>query len=600
MTTTDTPNARAILTLARALSHSHLQAAWKATVRDGLRRQPVQDLHDHLDTHWRLSQIVARARAEAVTFRYRPKEPEIIRLEKSRGIARRTVVPAAVDAIVMQALVDSIAPSVLRAQPTKTAFFARSRARPRTLADVDDTFPSDWLGLWKEGQRRIWEFTQTHHYIVVTDIANYFDAIPLSQLRNRISSLGHFAAPVLDILFYSLESLTWRPEYLPRSNTGLPQIQSEAPRLLAHAYLYEVDRYLRRACRNDVVRWMDDISFGVDNVEAGKRILRDLDELLSSLGVRLNTGKTQILPAKQGVHYFRMRENRYLSTVENAINLRPLSAKTQQRAKRYVRSLYRRFTAGDRLGYWEKIVKRFFTIFGRLGDPYMQRHVPELLRSNPALRDSAYRYYQRLGYTRTRFDHIRAFVLSEHCLDDSAVFGAARLLVEWTLPRRGTAQSEAVGVAFQLAASTTNPAIRTCAAIWILAKYGTPSDLDRAIWLTERHWRTSEWAARQVAAVVPRLDPVAANRVTAIMAAFGLTEGSAVLTHLNEIRGKTAMSRAERRYLVHPSTPFPLPKVLTGIAFLGGALSAQDKTQLRADLLRVVSDWKYAHLVAAA
>lgn len=362
----------------------------------------------------------------------------------------------------------------------------------------------------------------------------------------------------MDLLFFSLESLTWRPEYLPRSGTGLPQIQSEAPRLLAHAYLYEVDRYLRRACRNDVVRWMDDISFGVADIETGKRILRDLDELLSSLGVRLNTAKTQILPAQEGVHYFRMRENRYLTTVENALNLRPLSTATRQRARQYVRSLYRRFTAGDRAGYWEKIVKRFFTIFGRLDDPYMQRRVPEILITCPGLREAAFRYYRRLGYSRKRFQQLRAFVLSDHCLDDAATFGAAKLLVDWSLPRTGPAIPDAVRVAHDLCAGSSNRSIRTCASIWILAKYGSPADLAQIISSTEPYWRTSEWASRQIAAVTPRLDASASSRVAATMAAFGLAEGSAVLTHLEEIARKTMLTRAERSYLVF------VPKRVTG------------------------------------
>jgi hypothetical protein len=77
----------------------------------------------------------------------------------------------------------------------------------------------------------------SYQYIVVTDIANYFDCIPLASLRNTLASCGKFSENLLNFLFYLLEAFSWRPYYMPHSGVGLPQINFDAPRLLAHAYL---------------------------------------------------------------------------------------------------------------------------------------------------------------------------------------------------------------------------------------------------------------------------------------------------------------------------------------------------------------------------
>ena len=586
------------LTLSRALHHSRMTSAWKNTVRKGLRDQDLPDLHDHLDVHWRLRQIVSRLHTEAIDFTYRVRDPEIARLEKSNGINRRTVIPAPSDALVLQAIVDAIGPQVLRAQPTSTSYYARSH-QPRSMADIDSTFPSDWLLLWKEGQRRIWEFTQTHDVIVVTDIANYFDAIPMGQLRNRIASLGQFDEVLLDFLFSMLGQLIWRPEYLPPAGTGLPQIQFDAPRLLAHAYLYEADRFLRRACRGDVVRWMDDISFGVPDIGTAKRVLRELDELLASLGVRLNTGKTKILTSAEGVAYFRMLDNRNLSVIQEILDLRKRNAATRLRVAAYLKRYWRRVWKGDRTGYWEKIVKRFFTLFTQLDDPYLQAWVPRVIASRPSLRRHAFRYYGRLGYTRHRFKQIAAFIAGPDCLDDASMCSAAVLLTDWHMPANGVSAREAVDLAQRLPSTAKTLAVGFVAGLWLLSKYGSNIDVGTFARRHERIWRTSQWASRQVAAATSRMNDREARAVADTIAMFGLLEGEGVLAHLAEIRRMSGLSRSVRRYVEHPSDPYPLPKFLVALSLLRGSLPDGEKTRVRNVLLQRVADQTYAMRIQA-
>lgn len=67
------------------------------------------------------------------------------------------------------------------------------------------------------------------------------------------------------------------------------------------------------------VRWMDDIDFGVDHIHEAKEILRGLDELLLTRGIRLNMGKTKVLNMAEAEKYFIPNENRYITIMSNRV-----------------------------------------------------------------------------------------------------------------------------------------------------------------------------------------------------------------------------------------------------------------------------------------
>jgi hypothetical protein len=232
------------LRLDRVFEVDAMRAVWKNTVRNGLRRQDVLDLHDYHDFHRSLDTILEALRTEVCTASYRPKRSQQVRIEKAAGICRRIHIPAPEDAVLFQTMVDSIAVELLQKQPAHNAFYSRSHPRYRNPNDVDHTFPYDWWELWPEFQRRIFQFTSSCDFIAVTDISNYFDCISLRQLRNTIASLVVFDEPLLDFLFFMLEEFVWRPDYLPSSGVGLPQLNFDAPRLLAHVFLFESDTLL--------------------------------------------------------------------------------------------------------------------------------------------------------------------------------------------------------------------------------------------------------------------------------------------------------------------------------------------------------------------
>jgi hypothetical protein len=90
-----------------------------------MRRFDITDLHDYFN-------FAIAARAEAITERilvgqYRAEVPLVYRSEKKLGICRHMMIPTPSDALVFQLLTDVLYNDVIKAQPSKAAFYARDR-----------------------------------------------------------------------------------------------------------------------------------------------------------------------------------------------------------------------------------------------------------------------------------------------------------------------------------------------------------------------------------------------------------------------------------------------------------------------------------------
>jgi hypothetical protein len=107
---------------------------------------------------------------------------------------------------------------------------------------------------------------------------------------------------------FVLSGLLWQPDYAPRVEIGLPQMNIDVPRILAHCFLYKLDEFLAKGS-TDFVRYMDDIDIGVASVDDARHLLKDLDLVLHTRQVRLNTGKTLSLTHTQAERHFHVREN---------------------------------------------------------------------------------------------------------------------------------------------------------------------------------------------------------------------------------------------------------------------------------------------------
>ena len=245
--------------LKRIFSASNLERIWRKKVRVSLKQQALRDGIEHFDFHLQCENECRKLSASILSGDHVPSKALRVLSEKSKGLCRQIVIPNVADALVLQCLSDALYGEIKDNAPTTKAFFEPQDHRFSKDNDRDEygTFAA-----WLNFQQALFRFSRERNFVVVTDIANYYDTISYVHLRNVISSISNVDECVLDMLIFVLSHLLWQPDYSPRVEIGLPQMNLDAPRLLAHCLLYELDQFLNRENDHDFVRFMDDIDIG--------------------------------------------------------------------------------------------------------------------------------------------------------------------------------------------------------------------------------------------------------------------------------------------------------------------------------------------------
>jgi hypothetical protein len=324
-----------------------------------MRRQPVPDPLEHLDFHIRIEAICTAIEAEVLSAAYIPRSPIRFLAEKSKGLCRQLVIPSVKDSLILQTLSDALWAEIRTKAPTTKSFYALD---DHQFSKIVKGHSSEYgpINAWLAFQQTIFGFAKSKKYIVVTDIANYYDSISYDHLRNILADYASAREHALDLLIYTLSCMLWQPDYMPRVPVGLPQAQLDAPRLLAHSFLFEIDELLSHTAGIDFARYMDDIDIGVDTIPEARRALRDLDLALQTRQIRLNSGKTRILTEAQAYDHFKIRENLLLDKLSDRIQGKfagklPVTSE-KRKVELAIRAGLRRGTFA--LGNGQKILKR--------------------------------------------------------------------------------------------------------------------------------------------------------------------------------------------------------------------------------------------------
>lgn len=414
------------------LSAASFSKVWKSNVRQRLKSWPLRDPIDHFDFHINLSQNTTNLATRIQDARYQPSPHKRHLEEKSKGLCRQIVSPAVDDCLVLQVLSDYLYREIKDAQPTQKAYFEPDDGAFNKKFEQIAASPYGSIRAWIEFQARLFEFTKEYEFIVVTDVANYYDFIKYDQLRNVISGITGKSESTLDLLIFVLSGLCWQPDYMPRQLTGLPQIDLDAPRLLAHCFLFDVDRFILERAKLDHVRFMDDIDVGANSIAEAKKVLRDIDLIVQSRQVRLNSGKTKILRSAEAFQHFRVKENHVLSKwqkhldwkVSNGLSLKP----DRDRLVKIVALGLAKGRFDD--GNGDKILKRLLTTATKIGAEVRLKDIESIVRLRPGVRSAGLRHFgmRTLGLADVRMLH--RCVMSDAFIDDLALFSVTRLLLE--------------------------------------------------------------------------------------------------------------------------------------------------------------------------
>lgn len=439
----------------------------------------------------------------------------------------------------------------------------------------------------------------------MTDIANYFDNIDYRHLRNVISTVATFDEVILDVLFQVLDGISWRPDYLPSPGKGLPQVDFDAPRLLSHVFLFEIDSFLKGRTGNSFVRWVDDITIALGSVPDAKEALRDLDELLMTRGLRLNSGKTHILSSSGAAEHFWQKENGKIDSLNDQVEKLGNTSKPPATLRKSIRALTD-YVLEKRGGHWDKVVKRLISLLAKTRDDYLVVRTKNMLVSEPSLRESVLRYLELIGPTSKSFQALRSYLIGENALDDSSVFTAARVLTLWSVAPRSAMhlRIRKLGVELSKDVYINRSHIYFLASLWLLGKYGLRSHIYALIDQHKELWRTSSFLSRQVASMLPKFRKHAKeSEIASLIEQYKHPASNSVLISLKAIGEKQANIPADLvLYAVNgkKKSNYGLERVLICLhILLSDGFPVAARQSLRSEIMKYVQDPLYLSVLAS-
>lgn len=549
----------------------------------------ILDLHDFYDFNITLKEKSSQIAQDVLSGQYTTKPPLIYKAEKKYGICRHLMLPNPSDALVLQTLVESITPLLDKATPTKRAFYSRDKSAKQKLPHElhGQAGGYEWRDLWKTFQKEIYQFSNESEYLVVTDLTNYYDNIGLRELRHVVSSRIHAPEVILDLLFRIIEQLSWVPDYLPASLKGLPTINLEAPRLLAHVLLFEVDEVLEQRTAGNFVRWMDDINFGASTRDEAFETLGAVNDVLKSRGLALNIAKTSVYSKDELQDHFFFETNKDIDELEVDIWAGGAGAATINQ----ILSMYEAHAARVGQRNWDNVTKRLLTVAARTQSAILLDKCSDLFTTQPGLRKHVCYYLASLGFRASSAKV--AIEILEHAkvYDDVTRFCLVKALTDWRIPTDAQGASFLKYVSSRLLLDTSP--FGYYATLWFLSKYGNPGDVATMVETGLKHWGNNVFLRRQSISAMPRMFAHEAHKVGQLLdeeIRLGPDDSASVARSIRQYTSLQDLPFEIRSYVFPTARQrvYPLPKFLILLALFQAPGVSSNKAVL--DLARSYVD----------
>lgn len=573
---------------------------WRDIVRSQLRSSDIKDMFDFFDLNYNIDQRAKSIRSSILNGSYKAGPSLVYRTEKKLGISRHMIIPQAIDALVLQVLADSIISDILANQPSKKAFYSQAKhsiMKPHELTEYGETMRKLWVRL----QKTIYGFSKSKKFIVTTDLSNYYDSIDMDELKKVLSSyLKSNMEVVMDLLFGIIENISWRPDYLPYSNRGLPTSNLEAIRLLAHSFLFEVDDVLRKKTGNCFTRWMDDIVVGADSKKEAREIISATSDMLKSRGLALNQSKTDIYDKKDTYFHFQINENAYISTIEAKIKSGTFIK------SRLISELKRKFDKHNidniKSRSWDKVAKRYITQFGRLESEVILSDVPRLYIEYASLRPNLLIYLLNLGYKKSTSQELINILNKIDIFDDTSLYQICDLVVKWEVLDDKDGNDFLKKVEDKLGKFVFNKPKREdsldfYSLLWFKSKYSDPIKLLEFLIKYKPLWQSNSFMRRQATAIFSRLHIIDPKKVEGILSSqisSGDPNTVSIATQIEQFTCLQELNKILTPYLftIKKQNPYPLPKFLVMCSVLNSEKIRTDKT-ITSRILSNISDPYY-------
>jgi group II intron reverse transcriptase/maturase len=135
-------------------------------------------------------------------------------------------------------------------------------------------------------------------WVLESDVANCFEAIPHSQLMSAIEE-RIVDRQILKLLRAMLRAGVMEDQAITRIDTGTPQGGVISP-CLCNVYLHRLDRQWTERGHGKLVRFADDVVVMCHSRGEAERALVALRAVLSELGLTLKDAKTRVVELREG------------------------------------------------------------------------------------------------------------------------------------------------------------------------------------------------------------------------------------------------------------------------------------------------------------
>lgn len=583
---------------------SLLKEEWKKRTKPQIRKQLVFDAIEYRDFDQNISRLLQRVRREVVEGNYVVQMPKRFLTEKSRGLCRQMTLIHPRDLLVLERLSRTIYFELNLKAPSKSAFFEPDDGNFAKGFNQSD-FEYGSFASWKKFQKVVFGFAKENKYIVITDVANFYDFINFQHLRNIVSSLADIRESILDLLIHVLNRLTWTPDFMPLTQVGMPQIETSATRVLANAMLYEVDRLCEHSAVSNYARFMDDMDVGVDSVEKAKVIVRDIDLTLQARQLRLNSAKTQILSQKEAFAHFCIPENRTLSRLETLVEKgRFLKFAKGILILEYETWLDRspaggpgeksRFTKGNGPKIQKRLLKLIYDVGGRVSDEDLLWQVEH----NPPMRPTALRYLSRTSSGNTVLKKLIAMIKNGVFVDDAAYADIAGFMLHARFRKTNACKLRAEEFC-RISASMSDIGLHS--AIFVSARFLERTQIQSLLDKNIERISGDFWLSRAAAGLTSLFIGSAEwGQYHSFLHDLKSQDAEDVLEYLLHVGRSTSFNNSLKAYIKAPNDTFPqnlfFPKVLILLAVSKNSSCASLAPSLHSDHPALKKDPYYAQM----
>ncbi|MEM6845108.1 MAG: RNA-directed DNA polymerase [Bacteroidota bacterium] len=557
-------------------------------------------LGTYYDFNYNIEERSQTIRNEILSGSYRASKPIIFRLEKKFGVCRHLTIPQPSDALVLQVLTEALSVKVLKKQPSRNAFYSRDRHNMRHLHEIDE-YGLDVKTQWKKMQRSIYNFSESKELLVVTDLSNYYDSIDLIELRSIVAQLSEANEVVIDLLFSIIEEISWRPDYLPYRARGLPTSNLEAIRLLAHSFLFELDELIRKKSDNCFARWMDDITIGVNSKREAVETISSVSDVLKSRSLAINLSKTDIYDHEKANFNFLIEINRELDKFQDPDVYGYYYAGC---GADFIRLFNEHLEKRDhRAKYWEKVLKRFITIFATYRSHYLVDFIKDLYIEFPSVRTNLLYYLRKIGYN----DKVAVLIieiLDDIALyDDVSLFQICELVTFWEVNINEEFSDNFLQTFEDKILSFSESKVNTTqfhffCTIWFKTKYSHPEDFYDYIKKFQNLWQRDNFLRRQVTCSLARIYTSSKKEEVKSLLQAQISSGIMnVVSPAAQIVSFAKFKSLDKKlssYLFYTNEHFPLSKFLVLCSVLNSSDIRNDHKN-KEKIIRFVNDPYYLH-----